>query len=78
MRQTDFVLEKSISGKRLLRFPSVMFLPLDVLPGFMHQILQKQRRLQRGITCLNLRSLSISIIYFNINMYSDEFALRDF
>ena len=78
MRQTDFALRRSISRRRRLRRSALMLLSLEVSSVFVHRVLKKQRRLRYDIARINLRSLSISMNSFNINIYSDESALRDF
>ena len=78
MRQTDFTVGNVLRCKRDLR-RRLLFLRASNAPySYQLRIIMKDRRLRRDIKSINLRSLSISINSFNISIYSDESALRDF
>ena len=78
MRQTDFTIGKTVARYRSQQRRALILQALDAPVWYTIRALRKARRTRKDIHKIKIRSISISINTFNINIYSDEWAVRDF
>ena len=78
MRQSDFILSKALARRKVKRHRALFLRLTDAPLLFTLRSIKKARQSSLDVLKINLRSISISTHSFNINIYSDESALRDF
>ena len=78
MCQRDCTIRKAVSKARSLRRRLFILGALHAPHTVTLKTLKQTQRLRCDVSTGNLRSLSISISSININVCSDEAALRDF
>ena len=77
-RQTDFTIDKKVAPHKSKRRCAQILNALDAPLWYTKRALRKVKRLRDRIRKIQIRSLSISIEAFKINVYSDEEAIRYF
>ena len=78
MRQTEFTIGKTVARYRSQERRALIIHALDAPQRYTVRALQKARRTRKDIRKINIRSISIWSNTFNINEYSDEWAVQEF